>query len=370
MRKSLCLILCVCLLLSGCSWMDGSFVSVTPHVVTPDPVSDDAVQISTYSQLRSALTDLVDTGSTHGLFSLIDYPQERIASDMNLATSYIKWNYPIGAYAVEDLQFEYGSGSSQNLLSVDITYRHGKSELNRIQTVRGITGAQNAIASALRQYNSSVVLQITNYTPTDFPQLVADYSALHPQIVMEIPQVTYEVYPTSGDVRVVELFFSYQTSRESLRSMQSSVIPIFSSAQLYVSGDTGEYTKYSQLFTFLTERFDYTIETSITPSYSLLCHGVGDSKAFALVYAAMCRQVGLNCQVVSGTRNGASHFWNIVRDGEIYYHVDLLRSMSEGAFRQCSDSEMQGYVWDYSAYPVCGSVQQPEPAETEVAPTE
>ena len=238
MRKFLCLILCVCFVLTGCSWMDGSFVSVTPHVVTRDQAPGNSQQISSYSQLRSALTDLVDAGATHGLFSLIDYPQEQIAADINLATSYIKWNYPIGSYAVEDLQCQYGSGSNQNVLSVEISYRHGKSEINRIQTVRGITGAQNAIASALRQYNSTLVLQVTNYVPSDFSQIVEDYAALHPQIVMEIPQVTYEVYPTSGDVRVVELFFTYQTSRESLRTMQSSVLPIFSSAQLYVTGNS------------------------------------------------------------------------------------------------------------------------------------
>lgn len=368
MERILALFLCLCML-TGCSWMDGSFVSVTPHVVTRDQESDDSVQISTYSQLRSALTDMVDSGTTHGLFSLIDYPQERISSDMNLAISYIQWNYPIGAYAVEHLEYEYGSGGSQNVLSVDITYRHGKSEINRIQTVRGISGAQTAISAALRQYTGSLVLQITNYSVTDFSQMVSDYAAEYPQSVMEIPQVTYEVYPTSGDVRVVELYFTYQTSRESLRTMQSSVMPIFSSAQLYVTANTGDYTKYSQLYTFLTERFDYTIETSITPSYSLLCHGVGDSKAFAQVYAAMCRQVGLDCQVVSGTRDGISHFWNIVRDGEIHYHVDLLRSMTEGAYRQRTDEEMQGYVWDYSAYPACGAAD-PVPEESQTDPSE
>ena len=43
------------------------------------------------------------------------------------------------------------------------------------------------------------------------------------------------------------------------------------------------------------ERYDYRIETSITPAYSLLRHGVGDSRAFAVVYAAMCQQAGLEC---------------------------------------------------------------------------
>ena len=100
MKKRFALILSAALCLSGCSWMDGSYVSVTPHVVTPDSGSDDTIQISSYAQLRNAMTDLVDSGSTHGLFVLWDYSQERISTDLALVTSYIQTSYPIGAYAV------------------------------------------------------------------------------------------------------------------------------------------------------------------------------------------------------------------------------------------------------------------------------
>lgn len=365
--KKILFTLLLCAALCGCSWMEGSYVSVTPHVVTPARDPEDTIQISSYSQLRSALTDLVDAGATHGLFSLSDYPQDQIRADIYLAANYVQTSYPIGVYAVESIEYDLGSDGRQNAMSVDIAYRHGKSEIDRIQTVWSMSGAKTAIASALRQYEPSIVLQITNYESTDFTQLVADYSAEHPQIIMETPQVTEAIFPSSGDVRIVELVFTYQTSRESMRTMQTKVLPIFSSAQLYVSRDADARVQYGQLYTFLTERFDYTIETSITPSYSLLYHGVGDSKAFAQIYAAMCSQVGLECLVVSGTRGGESRYWNIVCVDGTYYHVDLLRSLQEQGYAQRTDAEMQGYVWDYSAYPVCGAV--PEPAETEATET-
>lgn len=358
------------LCLSGCNWMDGSYVSVTPHVVTPDQASDDSVQISTYSQLRNALTDLVDSGAAHEVFSLTDYPLDHISKDIDMAINYVRDDYPIGAYAVEDITYEYGTDGVTGALSVDITYLHGQAEINRIQTVRGIAGAQDAISSALRQCDSSLTLQVTNYTDTDFSQLTADYAAEHPEFVMETPYVSYQVYPSSGNVRVVDMAFFYQTSRESLLSMQGYVMPVFSSAQLYVTSDAEDIVKYNQLYTFLTERFDYTIESSITPSYSLLSHGIGDSKAFAQVYAAMCRQVNLECLVVSGTRDGESHFWNIVLDEETYYHVDLLRSFEEGGFHLKSDAEMEGYVWDKKAYPVCGNGDEADLPTEPDAPTE
>ena len=96
-------------------------------------------------------------------------------------------------------------------------------------------------------------------------------------------------------------------------------------------------------------RFDYKLDPSITPAYSLLRYGVGDSRAFATVYAAMCRRVGLECQVVAGTKAGEPWFWNIVCDDGLHFHVDLLR----GNYRGMLDGEMGGYVWDYSGYPAC-----------------
>ena len=83
----------------------------------------------------------------------------------------------------------------------------------------------------------------------------------------------------------------------------------------------------------------------------------------------MCRRAGLESMVVTGTKAGEPWTWNIVRDGEEYYHVDLLRSSGEGGFREYTDAEMTGYVWDSSTYPACGGLpQMPEPAQTD--PTE
>ena len=113
------------------------------------------------------------------------------------------------------------------------------------------------------------------------------------------------------------------------------------------------------------ERYDYVIETSITPAYSLLQYGVGDNVAFASVYAAMCEQTGMPCEVITGTRRGEPWSWNLVYvGGGVYYHVDLLRSHELGGFRVWTDVEMEGYVWDFSAYPE-SVLPDPNPEGTE-----
>jgi hypothetical protein len=168
---------------------------------------------------------------------------------------------------------------------------------------------------------------------------------------METPQISVVVYPETGQQRVIELKFTYQNSRATLRQMQSQVSSVFSSAELYVIGKGNTMEKAALLYSFLMERYDYVMQTSITPAYSLLQYGVGDNKAFASVFAAMCEQSGLRCQVVTGTRRGEPWFWNLIYVSGVYYHVDLLACNQLGGFRAWTDADMNGYVWDYSAYP-------------------
>ena len=119
---------------------------------------------------------------------------------------------------------------------------------------------------------------------------------------------------------------------------------------MFVSGEESPEIRFQKLYAFLMETSEYTFETSITPTYSLLRHSVGDSRAFATVYAAMCRRAGLECSTVTGTRAGEAWYWNIIQDNGNYFHVDLLRCSESGGFHWYTDDQMDGYVWDYSAY--------------------
>lgn len=363
MKRIVCMILALAVAVScgGCAWMQGTYQSIRPHQVGYSRDEGEMDLITGYSELRTAVTDMIDGGMEEKVFTLYDYPEEELRRDLDILVRYARETYPVGAWAVSDITYEYG----QYLLSVRIEYRRSKADIDRIYTVRGIAGAKEAIDAALTRCEDSLVLQITGYRDTDFVQYAEDFADLNPQTVMELPQVTAQVWPQSGTVRVVEFRFAYQTSRESLREMQGQVRPVFSSARLYVSSEADDGTKLSQLYSFLMERFAYTEQTSITPSYSLLIHGVGDSRAFAQVFAAMCRQSGIEAMTVSGTRNGESRFWNIVRKGDGYCHVDLLECAEQGYYQERSDGQMGNYVWDYSAYPACGVIPAEEtvPAE-------
>ena len=364
--RLICLLLGLCLFLTGCGWLDGSYVSVTPHQGQTGGIRTENLTISNYEELLAALEEIVSKGTESAVINVVNFAEPDLETSMGSAARYIQKVYPVGSYAVDTVKYEVGSNTGKTAVALNITYRHSRTEIRKIQKAADIEAAKEVIGKALRGYETGLVLELENYKQTDFSQLVQDYAMENPQSVMEIPQVTSEIYGI-GHSRVVELGFSYQTSRDALRTMQLQVQPVFDSAVLYVSGEGAESQKFLQLYAFLMERFDYTVETSITPAYSLLRHGVGDSRAFATVYGAMCRGAGLECVVVTGTKSGEPWTWNIICENGTYYHVDLLRSNTQGWFQKCADVEMAGYVWDYSAYPVCEQIFQPEEpaAETE-----
>lgn len=352
MKSVLAMGLAVCLLLCGCgSLTDGSYHNVTPHKQQANPNDSESIYASDYSGLCSALVNMARNGLEGGIIYVPRYDQTQIETEMSLAVLRTLREDPVAAYAVENIQWELGTNSGQSAVAVSISYIHDRTEIRKIRTAADLETAKAVIAAELASCSSGVVLYVEKYEQADFVQLVEDHADANPQIVMETPQVAVNIYPEDGESRVVELKFTYQTSRDALRNMQSQVSPVFASAVLYVSGDAQAQEKYSQLYALLMERFDYRIETSITPAYSLLRHGVGDAKAFAVVYAAMCREAGLECLVVTGTRGGEPWYWNMVKVEDQYYHVDLLRSNELGAFQVWADEGMAGYVWDYSGYP-------------------
>lgn len=354
MKRYILYILALSLLLSGCSWMDGSYHYVTPHRQHTSESQSSVVIAGSYLDLRRALEEMVSAGIENRVISVGSFQDDQLENSMEIASRYVKATYPIGAYAVENIEYELGTSGGVAAVAVTISYRHSTAEIQNIRQTADMDEAKEQIQNALTNYDTNLVLMVDYYQSRDLQQIAQDYAALNPDSVMETPEITFLTYPNAGTKRVLEVKFTYQSSRDTLRTMQEQVERVFASASLYVSHDALEMQKFTQLYAFLMERFpEYQIKTSITPAYSLLNHGVGDSKAFSNVYSRMCRQADLECQSIMGTCNGDPWFWNIVQIDGYYYHVDLLASQAEGSFRILTDKEMDNYVWDYSAYPEC-----------------
>lgn len=371
MKRIAALCLAVCMLLSGCaSLFDGNYVSTTPYEEQEGQPGSVNTQISNYEELLAALIAMAERGSRNGIIFVPNYDPEQVGPDMEKAAKKALTKSPIAAYAVEEITWELGTNSGQRAVAVSITYFHERPEILKIRKVKNVEEATQLLYTELNDSSAGLVMYIDEYEKVDYVQLVEKYAFDNPQSVMETPQVIASVYPKTGKARVVELKFTYQNTREDLRHFKSQVLPLYANSKYRVTPDAPDEEKFSQLYSYLMDRGfgEYTLETSITPAYSLLWHGAGDSKAFATLYAAICRLSELECQVIIGTRQGEPWCWNLVKIDGSYYHLNLLQSHESGEICLMVDEQMSGYVWNYSDYPATPLLQDTKPAETK--PTE
>lgn len=354
MKRLILVALAICLLLNGCGIFDGNHLHIEPHPPEGGRQENPNATANNYQELCAVLSAMAESGVQSGAIAVSNYDQSLLTLELNMAVEETMRTNPVAAWAVESIQWELGTSGGRSAVAVSITYIHDRTEILQISRVVDMEDVKDRIAKELDNCGTGVVLLLTNYQETDFAQLVEDYADENPQSVMETPVVVTNVYPQDGTSRLVELKFNYTTSRDTLRSMQKQVRTVFDSATIFVSGYSQQREKYEALYAFLMDFLaegDQPLKTSITPAYSLLRHGVGDEKAFATVYAAMCREAGLECHVISGTYNGAPRHWNMICIDGVYSHLDLLRCSKTGAFHTHTDSEMQEYYWDYDAVP-------------------
>lgn len=83
-----------------------------------------------------------------------------------------------------------------------------------------------------------------------------------------------------------------------------------------------DYSRALWLHDWLIYNADY--DTSYTYYYAngVLLEGVGVCQSYALAYDLLLHEIGIESVYLSGTANGASHAWNLVRLDGSWYHVD------------------------------------------------
>lgn len=326
--------------------------------------------VSNRTELRGTVLSFIRSQTEFGCIDVADYDGD-IAEDLSEILAYATQEDPIGAYAVDYADAELLGDGAQGTIELSLVFRRSAAEVASIVTVNGTTGATSKIEQALNAYDTALTLRIRNYVEADFEREIREYCLTHLQQTVALPIVSAEIYPDEGTTRILELHFSYPDSRDELQRKLSSVKTILSSAASYVGTGEDERERAALLYRFLTDRFDYTVGQAepTMPAYDLLCGGVAHSLSFAAVFRAECESTGAECLLVTGTRDGETHYWNLLCLDGVWYHVDLMRAVlsDETELRLLTPNEVsdEGYAWQYDDYPDGSAPLAPQPSENE-----
>lgn len=345
------------LLTPGCSVMlSRDYVDVSAHNITaPTDAGDPStLRAESYQELVNALIYLINQGVETGAIRLY-MDAESVEEELEAACLEVVQEDALGAYAVEYIKYSVSPVVTYHQADVQITYRRSKEQIASIASVTGITASRSELKSALTSFAPELVLRISYFDgDSDYIQeLVREAYYDAPSAALGMPQAEVLIYPDSGRQRIVEILLTYPMStaeleerrdlleQEALRLSQP-LASLKGDAALLAAGKT------------VLNAGGYRASGGNT-AFDALLQGGADSEGLALAMALLCQDLGLSCQVVSGTLNGQPHFWNVTGDGSSLRYLDLTAFSASGQSLY-TDAELAalGYAWD-STFPAVGS---------------
>jgi hypothetical protein len=321
------MILCVLLLLAltGCGFLrETSYVSITPHDEDYDISADSNVlTVTSYLSLKNALLNMVEDGVAEGVIRAESY-SGTLSEDLSMAVREVTEVSPLGAYAVESMTYDYSKIVSYYEIHVNTTFRRTKDEIQSVTYVTDMDALKNTLASAMKTYSSDLVLRVGYYETIDLSDVVQEIYVENPEYVLELPEVTMELYPDSGTQRIAEIHLSYTHSQEELTEAQAELEAWLDDIEDLFRSASSDQTNARRFFNRLGRDTLLKEQSSISALsdgvYGLVSGRQTTSYGFAQAYCLLLNDVNIPCQLVTGEKNDMPHYWCLVElDGENYY---------------------------------------------------
>lgn len=340
--------LCLTLMLTGCgSLLDRDYAAETPHTQFFGEESDaDVLRAETYQGLVSAVLHLVAEGQENGVIRLYNY-EGTAESDVDAACLEVTKKDPLGAYAVEYMKYNVTRVRTYYEAALTIVYRRTTEQIAAVVSMTGTNAIRSELMQSLAKYRPEVAFRVSYFNESEnedsIRQMVEKAYYDVPYAAMGMPQITVNLYPKSGQQRLVEILLTYPGDAGVLRQRQAELVKKVQelTASLPAMPEADRVTAViSQLSAVKAVRG----EENGSSAWSALLQGKADSEGLALAAQMLCRNAGLKCELVRGKHGGQCWFWNKVwLDGQ-WAHLDLTRKNP----RLMSDSEMErrGYTWN------------------------
>lgn len=368
MKKRLfALCLCLSLSLTGCAAMlERDYLSVTPHARLPAAADDSTtVWVETYPELVDAIFSLVSEHRESGVIRLRNW-EGNVRQNLSDACDEVSHDDPLGAYAVDRIKPEFVRIATYYEATVSIDYRRTAEQVASVNTVAGSGAIRGELRDALTSFVPETAFRVNYFDQAQgddyIPRLIRQAYYDSPAAALGLPEAVVNLYPESGQQRVVEVLFTYPEEPELLREKSQALT---SAAQVLVDPyRTGLRNSalipvlYRALreHTGLGEAQDAPLpapSVSGSTAYAALVEGQADSEGLALAYKLLCDLAGVECTVVDGTLEGTPRFWTIVTvEQNVHRHVDPSRA--EGLLLTDTQMSESGFVWDTQEYPSCG----------------
>lgn len=209
-KRILALLLAGLLLLSGCtSMLERSDVSATTHVDYSTTEDSSILRVETYPNLVNALLHFVSERADSGTVRLYNYTGD-VESDLKDACHEVLHEDPLGAFSVEDIQYDSTRILTYYEVDLAITYSRTADEVDAIRDVTGISGLRQALAQMVDAQSDQLALQVSYFSGNEdlIWQLLTLARYDRPELYRDPGgSFSYDIsiYPETGSRRIVEI---------------------------------------------------------------------------------------------------------------------------------------------------------------------
>lgn len=356
MRSGLALLLCALLLLPGCERLyNGSYISVTDHEeLQLSTVRDERYyEVHTYAGIRNALLELVSDGAEEGVVRTQDY-EGSVQDDVARICLDVTKESAIGSYTVEYITHSVNRILSYYEVRFHISYRLDEAERRNVQNTVAMAELYRLVEESLCARKEKLAVQVATLAVTERAMVgyVESFYQQNPDKLSDRPSVTISFYPSEEHVnKILEFAFSYPRQAE---EEENRLRKVNAAAAVLTSGWPDHTAPEYALLCCRELASHAELTESGNTAYDALVEHRADSEGFAMAYRLLCGRIGVSCQVVEGKLNGRTHYWNILKLGKDYYHVDCSAC---GDGRLCfllpDEALIGSYWWDVEKYPKC-----------------
>jgi transglutaminase/protease-like cytokinesis protein 3 len=330
-------ILLALLPLAGCQTKQYDWISTT-KLASGHPSGKIALlSVSDYDELVSEMEELMRIFVPEVDVLIRDMDKESLPSLLEQAKQHLSES-AFGAYAQVDIMYDVITQNAVPIARFTLHYGRPLSESKQLAKVAEEAVFWQDVTDCILGLTRSLDREILFEPEADVEKELAALILNLPEGAIGFEDYTLERF-TDKNSHILSLRFKYVANNVTLLSargetrqvVQEIIDPIASVA---------EHVLFYRLYFALLDWADYSVGTILTgigpvtnTAYGPLVYGQGTSKGFAQALKLLCDEAGMECYVISGRKNGRTHYWNLVSINGMWYHTDP----AEG------DRERQGF---------------------------
>lgn len=354
------LVVClVCMALCACGGVfDKEYVKIEAYVpAVPDSAqTGDRVTVHNFAGLKQAIRALVTNGERGGSI-IFDAAYDGDAhEDMASACWQVRTQDALCAYCVENISYELSKIVTYYEANISVSYASSVESTANIIRLPYSAGVEQLIESALEEGRTrlAVLINRSSFSAEDMEGTVMRVYRENPATAPKAPGVSVNMFSGANMQRLYEINLLYGMSADELAGKKQRLASFAPFDGVNVDA-LDEAERAFAAYEYLIDSCTISGEGTGGSIFAALFEHESDSEGAALAYVELCRQLGVDCQVVYGQYKWAEHCWNIVRVNGDYYHVDagLVGASASASFLRTDKGMWESYRWDVASYPAC-----------------